>query len=140
MSRMSCIRLAGMPALIMQFPEHARLNTYLPLIDNVNLRRRNVSPAVYGCLLFGVTMRRVCYLLRGGHIMAVAEFMASSDQEAVARAHLLFSQDNDGVEGFEVWDGNRLVTTHPDPPSWELFKPVRPRPIRPARRRQPSAV
>ena len=56
-----------------------------------------------------------CYFLREGHIAAVEELTGLSDQEAVAKAHLLYLEHKSIYQGFEVWDRTRLVIRHPDP-------------------------
>ena len=56
-----------------------------------------------------------CYFLREGHIAAVEELTGLSDQEAVAKAHLLYLEHKSIYEGFEVWDRTRVVIRHPDP-------------------------
>jgi hypothetical protein len=38
-----------------------------------------------------------------------------SDQDAIAEAHLLFSERKTKFDGFEVWDGARVVFRHPEP-------------------------
>ena len=57
-----------------------------------------------------------CYFLHGGH-MAGVEVLPSglSDEDAIARAHLLSSRRKGPFDGFELWDGARLVIRHPDP-------------------------
>ncbi len=56
-----------------------------------------------------------CYFLKDGHIVAVEELTGLSDQQAVAKAHILYSQRTDGIESFEVWDRARVIVRHPDP-------------------------
>jgi hypothetical protein len=56
-----------------------------------------------------------CYFLRKGHIASVETLTGLSDEEAIAKAHHLFSQRQDRFEGFEVWDSERVVFRHPDP-------------------------
>jgi hypothetical protein len=38
-----------------------------------------------------------------------------SDQDAIAKAHLLFLERGAGFDGFEVWDRARMVIRHPCP-------------------------
>ena len=45
-----------------------------------------------------------CYFMRGGHIEAVEELPGLSDEEAIAKAHALFSERRQLFEGFELWD------------------------------------
>ena len=54
-----------------------------------------------------------CYFLRGGHIEAVEELTGLSDDEAVAKAHILFSERSDLFDGFEVWDRRRVIIRRP---------------------------
>jgi hypothetical protein len=54
-----------------------------------------------------------CYFMRGGHIEAVEELPGLADEEAIAKAHALFSERKDVFEGFELWDGARVLTGHP---------------------------
>jgi hypothetical protein len=50
-----------------------------------------------------------CYFIRGGHIADVDKLTELSDEEAVAKAHALFSERKDLFEGFELWDGARVL-------------------------------
>jgi hypothetical protein len=61
----------------------------------------------------GVTMMR-CYFTRGGHIAAVEELPDLSDDEAIAKAHALFSERKHIFEGFELWDLARVVARYPE--------------------------
>lgn len=62
--------------------------------------------------LRGVTVMR-CYFLRGGHVVGVEMLPpALSEQDAIARAHMLSSKRKGPIEGFEVWNSARLVTRH----------------------------
>ncbi len=56
-----------------------------------------------------------CFFLRAGHIVGVEMLTELSDQDAIATAHLLFSERRTKFDGFEVWDGARIVIRHPDP-------------------------
>jgi hypothetical protein len=56
-------------------------------------------------------MRR--YFIRGGHIADVDKLTELSDEEAIAKAHALFSESKDLFEGFELWDGARVLVGHP---------------------------
>ena len=55
-----------------------------------------------------------CYFMRGGHIEAVEELPGLSDEEAIAKAHALFSERKHLFEGFELWDRTRLIIRHPE--------------------------
>jgi hypothetical protein len=50
-----------------------------------------------------------CYFIRGGHIADVDKLAEFSDEEAMAKAHALFSERKDLFEGFELWDGARVL-------------------------------
>ena len=54
-----------------------------------------------------------CYFLRGGHIVAVEELTGLSDKEAIVKAQVLFSERENPVGAFEVWDQTRVVIRHP---------------------------
>ena len=54
-----------------------------------------------------------CYFMRAGHIEAVEELPGLSDQEAIAKAHALFSERKQHFEGFELWDRARVLIRHP---------------------------
>ena len=41
-----------------------------------------------------------CYFMRGGHIAAVEELPGQADEDAIAKAHALFSERKDLFEGF----------------------------------------
>jgi hypothetical protein len=56
-----------------------------------------------------------CYFMRGGHIEAVEELTGLSDEEAIAKAHALFSERKHTFEGFEVWNRTRVLLRHPEP-------------------------
>jgi hypothetical protein len=55
-----------------------------------------------------------CYFMRDGHIEAVEEVPGLSDEEAIAKAHALFSERKHLFEGFEVWDRTRVLIRHPE--------------------------
>jgi hypothetical protein len=57
-----------------------------------------------------------CYFLRDRDIAAV-EMLPSgfSDEDEITRAHVLFSTRKGSFDGFEIWDGVRLVFRYPDP-------------------------
>jgi hypothetical protein len=50
--------------------------------------------------------------MRRGHIVDVEVLGGLSDEEAVAKARLLFSEHEGPIEGFEVWDSTRVVFRH----------------------------
>jgi hypothetical protein len=54
-----------------------------------------------------------CYFLRGSHIVGV-EMLPSglSDPDAIARAYTLSAKRTAWIDGLEVWDSARLVTSH----------------------------
>jgi hypothetical protein len=54
-----------------------------------------------------------CYFIRGGQIADVGQLAELSDEEAIAKAHALFSERKDVFEGFELWDGARVLIGHP---------------------------
>jgi len=54
-----------------------------------------------------------CYFLRGGHIIAVEELTGLSDKEVIVEAQVLFSERENSVEAFEVWDQTRVIIRHP---------------------------
>jgi hypothetical protein len=56
-----------------------------------------------------------CYLMRNGHIASVEEFPGLSDEDATAKAHLLFSKLKDSFESFELWDRSRVIMRYPEP-------------------------
>ena len=62
-----------------------------------------------------------CYFLRGGHIVAAEELTGVSDKEVIEKAHVLFSERENPVGAFEVWDQTRVIITHPpiaQEPAW----------------------
>jgi hypothetical protein len=56
-----------------------------------------------------------CYFMRGGRIEAVEELAGFSDEEAIAKAHALFSERKQSFEGFELWNRTRVILRHPEP-------------------------
>jgi hypothetical protein len=56
-----------------------------------------------------------CYFLLNGHVDAVESLTGLSDEEAIAKAHLLYLERKGQFEGFEVWDRTRVIIRHPDP-------------------------
>jgi hypothetical protein len=52
----------------------------------------------------------LCYFLREGHLAGVEMLPPGlSDEDAVARAHILSSKRKGPLDGFEVWDHARFV-------------------------------
>jgi hypothetical protein len=63
----------------------------------------------------------------GGRIEAVEEFPGLSDEQALAKAHALFSERKHKFEGFELWNRSRVIIRHPEPTSntvavWPLHR------------------
>ena len=51
-----------------------------------------------------------CYFLRGGQLEGVNMLPRGlSDQNAIARAEKLCAKRKGPIDGFEVWDGARLI-------------------------------
>ena len=62
----------------------------------------------------GTVMR--CYFIRDDHIVGVEMLPPGlSEQDAISRAHTLFAKRKGPIDGFEVWDGARMVTRHSAP-------------------------
>jgi hypothetical protein len=57
-----------------------------------------------------------CFFLRNGHVAAVEMLSGLSDEAAIAKAHVLFSERSEHWDGFEVWERTRVVFRHPAPP------------------------
>jgi hypothetical protein len=55
-----------------------------------------------------------CYFMRGGRIEAVEELAGLSDDQAIAKAHALFSERKQKFEGFELWNRTRVIIRHPE--------------------------
>ena len=57
-----------------------------------------------------------CYFFLNGRNAGVEALPSGlSDKDAIARAHTLLSKRKGPFDGFEVWDGARLILRHPDP-------------------------
>jgi hypothetical protein len=57
-----------------------------------------------------------CYFIRDGHVVGIAMLpLGISDQDSIARAHQLSAKRKGRIDGFEVWDGARLVIRHSAP-------------------------
>ena len=57
-----------------------------------------------------------CYFFHAGHIAGVEVLPPGlSDEEAVARAQILSAKRKGPFDGYELWDGARLVIRCPDP-------------------------
>jgi hypothetical protein len=56
-----------------------------------------------------------CYFIKGGHIAAVEFLQQTTDQARITEAEGLFETvgKSKGAEGFEVWDGSRLIYRYP---------------------------
>jgi hypothetical protein len=69
--------------------------------------------------------------MRGGHIEAVEELPGLAQEEAIAKAHALFSERRHSFEGFELWDRTRVLIRYPEPAAanipgvWPLQKASR---------------
>jgi hypothetical protein len=51
-----------------------------------------------------------CYFLRARCVVGVAMLpLRLSEEDAIARAHKLSAKRRGPIDGFEVWDGSRLV-------------------------------
>jgi hypothetical protein len=58
-----------------------------------------------------LTMR--CYFIRGGRVVGVSMLpLGISDEVAIASAPKLAAKRRGRIDGFEVWDGARLVIRH----------------------------
>jgi hypothetical protein len=56
-----------------------------------------------------------CYFIRAGQVVGVAMLaLGLSDQDAIARAEKLCAKRKGPIDGFEVWDGARLVIMNSD--------------------------
>jgi hypothetical protein len=72
-----------------------------------------------------------CYFMRDGHIGAVEELPGLDDDQAISKAHALFSERRHSFEGFELWDHSRVLIRHPEPAAtnrpgiWPLQKVAR---------------
>jgi hypothetical protein len=54
-----------------------------------------------------------CYFLCGRRVVGVAMLpVGLSEEETIARAHKLSANRRRPIDGFEVWDGSRLVIRH----------------------------
>jgi hypothetical protein len=56
----------------------------------------------------------LCFFARAGHIAGFEILTGLSDKDAIAKAHLLFSERGDYYDAFEIWDGVRFVISHPN--------------------------
>src|ERR1700693_6149566 len=68
-----------------------------------------------------------CYFMRGGRIEAVEELAGLSDEQALAKAHALFSERKHKFEGFELWNRARVIIRHPvsnNVAAWPLHRGV----------------
>ena len=54
-----------------------------------------------------------CYFLHDGQIAGVEVLPPGlSDEDAIARAHILSSKRKGPFDGYELWDGARMVFRH----------------------------
>jgi hypothetical protein len=66
----------------------------------------------------------------GGGIEAVEELAGLSDEQAIAKAHALFSERKHTFQGFELWNHTRVIIRHPEPAvsnnvaAWPLHRGV----------------
>jgi hypothetical protein len=71
-----------------------------------------------------------CYFMRAGRVEAVEELGGLSDEQAIAKAHALFSERKHKFEGFELWNRTRVIIRHPEPAvsnnvaAWPLHRGV----------------
>ena len=66
-----------------------------------------------------------CYFLLEGRIAGVEVLPPGlMDEDAIARALILSSKRKGPFDGFELWDGTRLVIRHPDPADELLSSPA----------------
>ena len=56
-----------------------------------------------------------CYFVRAGRIAGAEMLTGLSDKDAIAQAHVLFSERKTQFGGLEVWDQTRCLFRHPDP-------------------------
>ncbi len=79
-----------------------------------------------------------CYFMRDGQIEAIEELPGLADDEAIAKAHALFSERKLSFDGFELWDRSRVLIRHPKPAApnnvavWPLHQARAVPPVRPA--------
>ncbi len=79
-----------------------------------------------------------CYFMRDGHIEAVEELPGLADEEAIEKAHALFSELQLSFDGFELWDRSRVLMRHPKPAAannvavWPLHRARAVASVRPA--------
>ena len=55
-----------------------------------------------------------CYFIRNGHFAAVEVLNARADEDAIEQAQSLFEQHAKSFDGFELWEGGRLVYQFPE--------------------------
>jgi hypothetical protein len=56
-----------------------------------------------------------CYFIKGGDVDGVEELLVVTQSEAIELARTLFEKRKWELEGFEVWDDDRLLYEFPDP-------------------------
>jgi hypothetical protein len=59
-----------------------------------------------------------CFFMREGRIESVQFLTTQSDADRIAEAKTLFETKGrpNGVDGFEVWDRDRILYRFPEPP------------------------
>jgi len=57
-----------------------------------------------------------CYFMNNGHIDAVEVLTTTSDEDAISQARVLFQERKHRFEGFELWDGDRVIVRYPVQP------------------------
>jgi hypothetical protein len=77
-----------------------------------------------------------CYFLRDNRMAGVEILpLGLSDEDAIARAHTLYSERKGPFEGFEVWDRVRFAFKHlPSADAWRRSAAVRYKPASASRR------
>jgi hypothetical protein len=57
-----------------------------------------------------------CYLIAKGHVAYVEFLKTKTDVERIAESKFLFDRigKERGADGFEVWDGSRMVFHYPE--------------------------
>lgn len=60
----------------------------------------------------GVSVMR-CFFFKDGHVASVEEMLGFTSEEALARARVLLEERKNRFDGFEVWDGARMLHRFP---------------------------
>ena len=53
-----------------------------------------------------------CYFMKGGHIAAVEILEGLTEPEAIEKSKSLFAKTGNKFDGFELWDGARVIMQH----------------------------